>query len=75
MNQTPFAALLMRSTNHAIQAEHVLRAAGLACKLIPVPRSISSECGVCARIAQADKERAIDALTAADMQIVGIHDL
>lgn len=42
-----FTVLLVPSAQHAVRAEKMLIDAGLACKLIPVPRQIASDCGVC----------------------------
>jgi len=67
--------LLVYSTSHAIRAERVLRRAGISCKLIPVPRHLSSDCGVCVRIARADTEAALETLEAASLELEGIHDL
>jgi hypothetical protein len=53
-----YAAILVPSTSHALRAEKMLYRAGIDCKLIPVPRSLSSDCGVCVRIAQEDMEAA-----------------
>jgi hypothetical protein len=35
--------------NYALQAENILQQAGLPHKLIPVPKQISADCGVCLR--------------------------
>jgi ribosomal protein S11 len=65
---------LVYSTSHAIRAEKVLAMAGIDCKLIPVPRHLSSDCGVCVRVQQADREAAHQALDEAGVEIEGIHD-
>ena len=50
---------------HAFRAEKVLKTAGLACALIPVPRELSSSCqGLAAKIAESDLERALALLDA-----------
>jgi hypothetical protein len=69
------AVILVYSTSYAIRAEKILYQAGIASKLIPVPRHLSSNCGVCLRIERADKEAAQKALEAVKMEIEGIHDL
>jgi len=69
------AVILVYSTSYAIRAEKILYQAGIASKLIPVPRYLSSNCGVCLRIERSDKEAAQKALEAAKMEIEGIHDL
>jgi hypothetical protein len=49
-----FAVVLVESTSQAMRVEHILHQAGLRCKLIPVPRMLSSNCGNCVRIEMAD---------------------
>ena len=50
---------------HAFRAEKVLKGAGLACSLIPVPRELSSSCqGLAAKIAESDLKRALALLDA-----------
>ena len=65
---------LVPSANHAVQGEQALDDAGIACRLIPVPRSLSSQCGVCLQVAAADRERAQAALSAAGTRLEGIHE-
>jgi Putative Se/S carrier protein-like len=45
-----YAVILAESTSHAIKGEKVLRDAGIKAKLIPLPRHLSSDCGVSVRI-------------------------
>lgn len=58
MSQGRHAVILTVSANHAIRAEHVLSRAGLETKLIPVPRHLSSDCGVCVKIRAEDTPQA-----------------
>lgn len=48
------AVILVDSTSHALRIEKLFQASGLACKLIPVPRHLSSDCGVCVRCNSTD---------------------
>ena len=41
--------VLFESVSHALRAEKLIKAAQIPCKLIPVPRHLSSDCGVCLR--------------------------
>jgi hypothetical protein len=41
--------ILFEAVSYALKAEKILKEAGLPYKLIPVPRHISSDCGVCLR--------------------------
>jgi len=49
MNGSPWEVVLFPSVHHALRAERLLKEAGLPCKLIPIPRNLSSDCGVCLR--------------------------
>lgn len=66
---------LLSSASHAIKGEAALIRAGVSCALIPVPRAISSQCGVCLRVGIADRERAEEVLTAGGLHISAAHDL
>ncbi len=72
MKAGKFAFVLLPSTNHALRAERVLQSAGIASKLIPVPRHISSQCGVCLRISVEFIEKAMDALQSENLKIDAI---
>jgi hypothetical protein len=50
--------LLFQSTRAVIKAERIFRKNGLYCKVIPVPRTISSECGMAIEIKPEDREKA-----------------
>jgi len=75
MRRDTYAVILMYGTSHAIRAERVLHLAGIECKLIPVPRHLSSSCGVCVRIERTEQDRALDALGKARVDIEGVHDI
>lgn len=51
-----FAVILVDSTSLALRIEQLLNRQGLSNKLIPVPRHLSSDCGVCVRILKQDLE-------------------
>ena len=70
-----FAVILVHSTSHAIQAERVLKRAGLVVKLIPTPRHLSSDCGSAVRIAAADRRQSEQALAAAGVPVDRIEAL
>ena len=56
--QGPAVALLLRSVHQVMKAEDLLVGASLSCDLIPVPREISSECGMAVLV----EEAALDAV-------------
>ncbi len=74
MTPREYTVILFHSTSHAIRAERVLHQAGISSKMIPVPRHLSSDCGVCLRIERADREAARKALEAAGVEMEGVHD-
>ena len=53
-NEHQYAVILVDSTSHAMRIEHVLAMVKLETKLIPVPRHLSSNCGLCVRVRRED---------------------
>jgi hypothetical protein len=73
MSQDAYAVIIVYSTSHALRIEKLLQEGGIPCKLIPVPRQISSDCGVCIRILQSDTDLAREAVAASGVEIEGFH--
>jgi hypothetical protein len=48
---------LFDSTSATLLAEKLLKTEGIPFKIIPVPRHISSDCGVCIRFFSVEKEK------------------
>ena len=73
MQSSDYGVVLFYSTSAAIRAEKLTQGAGLKVKLIPVPRQLSSDCGISLRFEwdQADAVRSV--LEAKGMEIQGIH--
>ncbi|MEJ2066837.1 MAG: DUF3343 domain-containing protein [Deltaproteobacteria bacterium] len=44
-----YGVVLFQSISGALRAEKLLKKEGITYKLIPVPRHLSSDCGVCIR--------------------------
>jgi hypothetical protein len=65
--------ILVYSTSHAIKIEKLLGATGIVCKLVPVPRHLSSDCGVCVRIATRNAAMAQSQVATAGVELVGIY--
>jgi hypothetical protein len=57
-----------------MRGEHVLNQKGIASKLIPVPRHLSSDCGVCIRVRAEDLPAARAALEAAKVPMDSVHE-
>ena len=55
---------LYKSVSQALLSEKILKNEGIPFKLIPVPKSISSDCGVCIRFLPEDRGRIEEALSA-----------
>lgn len=70
-----YSVILFLSANHAVRAESVLLKKGLHCKMIPIPRNISSDCGVGVRIYTVDKENVVKTLSNLNIKIVKIEDM
>ncbi len=68
-----YAVILFPSTHYAIRAEKKARENGFAVKLIPVPRHLSSDCGVCLRLSCDQKETLECLLQQEGVKIEGIH--
>ena len=51
-----WSVVLFYSTSAAIRAESLAQQAGMTVRLIPVPRQLSSDCGVCLRFELRDTD-------------------
>ncbi|MFS8639408.1 MAG: DUF3343 domain-containing protein [Symbiobacteriaceae bacterium] len=70
-----YGVALFSTISMALKAEQRLKAAGLAVKLIPTPRHLSSDCGFALRFAWADRERVEELLAAGGGETAGLHRL
>ena len=70
-----YGVVLVHTTAAAMRGEAVLHRAGLTVKLIPVPRNLSSDCGLAIRIASEDREQVLAVLTRERVEIAGVHEL
>lgn len=75
MSESIYAVILVYSTSHAMRIEKLLAERGIACKMIPVPRQISSDCGVCIRILRGHVDDARSAVAAARIEVQGIVEI
>lgn len=73
MRTKSYAVVLVYSTGHAIKAEKAIKAQGIECKLIPVPRHLSSDCGVCVRLPAEDVDEISALLDAKQIEFDAIH--
>ena len=75
MTRDQYAVIIVYSISHALRIEKLLQEIEIPCKLIPVPRHISSDCGVCVRVVQSDVDAARNGIEAASLEIEGIHQI
>ncbi|MCG2821688.1 MAG: DUF3343 domain-containing protein [Candidatus Atribacteria bacterium] len=52
-----YSVVIFYSTSAAIRAESLAKKDELIVKLIPVPRNLSSDCGICLRFNNEDKPK------------------
>ena len=74
MSGDSYCVALFQSVNHTLLAEKLLKEAGIAIKMIPVPRNLSSDCGVCIRFSPQDQQ-AVKETLAGRVETGGIHPL
>jgi hypothetical protein len=65
---------LFKSVSYALMAEKILLREGIPFKLIPVPKEISADCGVCLRFMPGAREKILQAL-ADRVEIANIRPL
>ena len=72
---TPQGVILFPSVHFALRAEKIMKGKGITIKLIPVPRHLSSDCGVCLRFPWERKEEVMGILADAKVKVDGAHPL
>lgn len=75
MTSPRYAVVLVYATSYALRVEQILKKAGIEAKLIPVPRQLSSDCGVCVRILYENMEDAQVWLDKNHCEFEGIYPL
>ena len=75
MSKPTYSVVLFYSMSGALRAEKLLKKDGVVIKLIPVPRQLSSDCGVCVRFERPDDDLVKRKLDEARVEIQGIHPI
>jgi len=70
-----YGVVLFYTSSSAMRAEKVLGQAGLAVKLIPTPRELSSDCGIALRFDAVQHQKVDELLARARVETAGIHDM
>jgi hypothetical protein len=65
---------LFESVSAALVAEKALKEMGIVHKLIPVPKQLSSDCGVCLRV-ESDDQRRVEQALIDKVKVLAIHPL
>jgi len=69
----PVLILIFRGTHQVMSVEKRLKGAGVPLRLIPVPRRLSSNCGLAIRIPLDQRDRVREILSEARMLPVSAH--
>ena len=74
-NQNPnYNVAIFNSTSEVLLAEKLMKKAGIPYKLIPVPRHLSSDCGICLRFFPQHEKQVKEALSG-KIEAQGIYAL
>jgi hypothetical protein len=81
-NDNPFKAMndercaaILEAIHYVIKGEKILKGAGLTIDVIPVPREISSDCGMALEFSCRERDRVEQLLGGEDISVVGIYAL
>ena len=75
MEKRQYSVVLFYSTSSALQVEKLFKKTGIAVRLVPVPRQLSSDCGICLRFDRPDESRVRAILDNRQIEIQGIHPI
>lgn len=64
--------VVVYSTSQAIKIERLLQERSITSKMVPVPRQISSDCGVCLQIEERDMAAVEEILSQLEIEIQGL---
>lgn len=70
---SPEMVLIFRGTHQVMSAEKRLKKGGVPMRLIPVPRRLTSDCGLAIRIPVRDRDKAREVLSASRLLPVSAH--
>jgi hypothetical protein len=71
----PEVILIFRGTHQVMSAEKNLKKAGVPMRLIPVPRRLTSDCGLAIRVSSPDRDCAREVLSRARILPRSVHIL
>ncbi|MEI7590326.1 MAG: DUF3343 domain-containing protein [Deltaproteobacteria bacterium] len=74
MNKGPYGVAIFESVYQTLMSEKIMKENNFDYKIIPVPRHISSDCGVCLRFS-ADMQDKVKEVLANKVDILEMHFL
>jgi len=70
-----YGVILFYTTSSVMKAEKLLLRGNYEVKLIPVPRELSSDCGIALRFNWDDKDRVVALLESEKIEVDGVYHL
>lgn len=64
--------LLVHTSGHAFSIEKALKKRKISCRLTPIPRKVSSDCGICVRFSEKDLDAVRAFVETLSFEIQGI---
>lgn len=64
--------LLVYTSGHAFRIEKELKKLNIPCSITPIPRNVSSDCGICLRFSPEDRPAVESVVSAMPFEIQGI---
>lgn len=74
-SESPEIVLIFRGTHQVLSAEKALKREGVPIRLIPVPRRLTSDCGLAVRIPEKSLSQARETLVAIPLLPASAHRL
>jgi hypothetical protein len=54
--------MIFRSMTHVLAAERAARKQGISCRMVPIPRNLSTDCGMCVSVKAEEGDAFIEAV-------------
>jgi hypothetical protein len=70
-----YTIIIAHSTGHVFRIEKLLKEAGFSSKMIPVPRHLSSDCGICIRIDNINSDPVREMLEKKGVEFEGMYGI
>jgi hypothetical protein len=69
-----YSVILFPSSTQSIWTSRLLKKAGIERKMVPIPRSLSPDCGYCVRIRSVDIQKAKEFLIKSGIEFTRIEE-